>query len=227
MLKLIEGFIGIVIKKINNQNVSNKLSLEQTRQTSLDALKMVYYVIIGLAITEALSKALLDQKGNFLGGEIFMGDNLISFFLLLAFLFTIVRFIHGASIYLEMDKNLKTKWKLLWDFAGFVLHGAFFYLMAVSLKDVSTFLVSFGLMLLVDALWIILIGWKGYIKLEGTPLKWLISDFVIIVLLCGVWVISRTMTYVWPAVAILIIIAIGGAYADYSWNKRFYFPIET
>lgn len=138
----------------NRKSASNNLSKVETYQTSVEALKMIYYVIIGLAVTEALRITFVEQGEKF--SEI-KTENQTEILLLLAFLFTLVRFVHGASIHLEMDKkDLKTTWKPLWDFAGFVLHGSLFYMMAVSLKKLSNFLGLFALMVGVDAAWIAL-----------------------------------------------------------------------
>lgn len=207
----------------NRQDTSNTLDKKETYQTTIEALKMIYYVIIGLAIKEALSRTFLGREENFLGMEIFKGDNLITLFLLVAFLFTIVRFVHGASIHLEMAKKPEMRWKPLWDFAGFVLHGSLFYMMAISLKRISHFSVAFAFMVGVDAVWIIAIRIIGYIKkLDFVHREWLISDIVIILLLCLILPVMIKSDF-WLAIVILII-AILAAVVDYVWNMRFYFP---
>lgn len=91
------------------------------RDASRDALKYGYYVIIGIAITQALSHTFM-KDNNFLGMRVFKGDNLISFILLsVAFLPTICRFVHGASIHLAVDGISKKRYKPIVDFCGYCL----------------------------------------------------------------------------------------------------------
>ena len=86
-------------------------SAERVRQSSVDALKTVYYVIVGLAITVALDKTFL-KGGVFVGSECFT-KHVDGLFVLLAFLCTMCRFVHGASLHL--DRGLEKRWKPLFD----------------------------------------------------------------------------------------------------------------
>lgn len=185
----------------------SKLSAQETRHCSINALKMIYYVIIGLAFAKALTIVLKDG----------------SVILLFAFFFTICRFVHGASIHLRMDIDSEKRWKLLWDFFEFFLQASFFYLMAVSLESPKAFSLFFVFMLLGDASWLILLRLINYIDFDRTVKQWLLSDFLIIAGLFVIYIIDRTLACVWSVVLILII-AIVATFLDYFLNKDFYFP---
>lgn len=197
-----------------------KLSPEQTRQSSTNALKMVYYVIVGLAIAEALYRTFL-KGGSFLGLQVFGPNNLPSLILLFALLPTICRFVHGASIHLDMIS--KKRYKPLFDFIGFFIQASLFYLMAASLERPLVFSFLFGGMLLCDALWVIFLRLINYIDLGRTEKQWLWSDFCIIGVFVILYMIDQTMACVWSVVAILIV-TIVATFFDYFLNKDFYFP---
>lgn len=198
----------------------SKLSPQQTRQCSTNALKMIYYVIIGLAITEALYRTFL-KGGSFLGLKVFWQNNLPSTILLFALLPTICRFVHGASIHLDMISE--KRYKPLFDFIGFFIQGSLFYLMATSLEKPPVFSFLFGGMLLCDAFWLIFLRLINYIDLGWTEKQWLWSDFCIIGVFVILFIIDKTMACVWSEVAILIV-AIVATLFDYFLNKDFYFP---
>lgn len=197
-----------------------KLSPRETRQSSTSALKMVYYVIIGLAITEALYRTFL-REGSFLGLQAFASNNLSSTILLFALLPTICRFVHGASIHLDMISE--KRYKPAFDFIGFFVQASLFYLMAVSLERPLVFLFLFGLMLLSDALWLIFLRLIKYIDLSWTEKQWLGSDFCIIIVFIILYKIDKTIAYFWSAIAILIVASMA-TFFDYFLNKDFYFP---
>lgn len=181
------------------------LSRKDTIECSAETLKMVYYVIIGLAFAEALT--------TFSRGA--------SWILLLGLLATICRFVHGASIHLEMDRrNLAKRWKLLWDFIGFFLQASFFYLMACSLNTPVLFSKYFIFMLSCDAGWLVFLRTIKYIeKWEKTEKQWFWSDVIFVVLL----IISNIIKPVWH-ISIISIAAIVATIWDYFWNRDFYFP---
>lgn len=197
-----------------------KLSPLETRQSSKNALKMIYYVIIGLAITQALYRTFL-KEGGFVGLAVFGAKNFPCNVLLCALLSTIFRFVHGASIHLDMISD--KRYKPLWDFIGFFIQASLFYLMALSLENPFLFSVLFGVMLLCDACWLISLRLINYIDFDRTVKQWLWSDFLIIAGLVVIYIRDRTLACVWSVVLILII-AIVATFLDYFLNKDFYFP---
>jgi hypothetical protein len=197
-----------------------KLSPQETRRSSANALKTVYYVIVGLAITEALRRAFL-KEGSFLGWQVFARNNLTPTILLFTLLPTICRFVHGASIHLDMISE--KRYKPLYDFFWFFIQASLFYLMAVSLQKPIAFSFLFGFMLLFDAFWLIFLRVKRYIELSGTEKQWLWSDFCIVGALLAIYLMDTTMACIWSAVVILIV-AVVATVLDYFLNKSFYFP---
>ena len=199
-----------------------KLSAPETRQSSAKALKMVYYVIVGLAITEALHRTFL-KDGSFLGLQAFTLNNLTRTILLFALLLTVCRFVHGASIHLDMISE--KRYKTLYDFIGFFMQASLFYLMAVSLEKPIVFSSLFGIMLLFDAFWLIFLRMGNYIELDGTAKQWLWSDFCIVGALFVIYLTDTTMACI-CSVVVIFIVALAATFLDYFLNKNFYFPIS-
>lgn len=197
-----------------------KEDVRNRRVASRDALKYVYYVIIGIAITEALSRAFVDN-GVFLGGKIFIGSYRVPFILLFAFLPTICRFVHGASIHLDVISE--KRYKTIIDCIGFLLQAIFFYLMAVSLTKLVGFAVSLCAMLLFDAVWLIFLLSIKYITIDRTHKQWLKSDFIVIILLILSFFFLGNRELIW-SIYIAIIGSIA-AFLDYYLNRDFYFPV--
>ena len=198
-----------------------KLTTAQVRRSSANALKTVYYVIVGLAIAEALSRTFV-KHGLFIGLDCFKKENLPCFLLLCAFLPTICRFVHGASLHL--DAPSEKRFKPLINFCAFLMQGSFFYLMALSLDKLTTFIGFFGLMLLSDAIWLILLKAKGYLdELSAYANQWLRSDIFIIFSLVLIYLISRKTGSAWASLFILVISFLA-AIRDYWKNSGLYFP---
>ena len=195
---------------------------KQKRQCSVDALKTVYYVVIGLAITEALDRIFIEDK-SFIGLKVFEPDNLPSTMLLFAFLFTICRFVHGASIHLGVISD--KRYKPLVDFIGFFIQASLFYLMATSLGNPIMFLHVFLVMLFADASWLIFLRCIKYIDFDRTPKQWVYSDFLIIGVFVIIYSKDIAIAQVHSVVCILIV-AIVATIFDYIHNKDFYFPPE-
>jgi hypothetical protein len=202
---------------------------EQRRISSVTALKAVYYVIIGLAITEALARTFI-REGKFISLSVFNLTNLPTTFLLLALVPTICRFVHGASMHLDMEQN--KRYKLLFDFFGFLVQGALFYLMALSLNDPWAFAWLFILMLAGDVSWIKLLLVVKYTQPNLVMKQWLRSDITLIVLLIVLLilaellcpnVVNKEVTCICESV-ILLILAVLATVWDYVHNRDFYFP---
>lgn len=198
-----------------------KLTTDEVRQSSANAIKTVYYVIVGLAIAEALSRTFV-KHGLFIGLGCFKKENFPCFLLLCAFFPTICRFVHGASLHL--DAPSEKRFKPLLDFCAFLMQGSFFYLMALSLDRLTTFILFFGFMLLSDAIWLILLKAKGYLnELSEYANQWLCSDICTIVFLVLIYLISKKTENVWPSLFILVISSLSSI-IDYWRNRDLYFP---
>lgn len=198
----------------------------QTREASKNAIRVVYYVMIGIAITESLNRTFFGG-GVFLGFQVFENEHLYSTMLFFAFIPTICRFVHGASIHIDVhiERISEKRGKALIDLSGFFIQGAFFYLMATSLGKPVDFSSILGLMLLFDVLWILALRIFGYIELTKTKKQWLKSDGALIILLIILYRIDPNFTWIWSSFFILIAAWIAAIF-DYAINKDFYFPSQ-
>ena len=135
---------------------------------SKEALKSVYYVLIGIAVAEALNRVFL-ENGQFLGLSVLTAPYVARLLLLFAFLPTITRFVHGASIHLGVVGTHRLK--PLYDFIGFFLQAILFYIMALSIDNVIRFTGAFVLLLAADVLWILilrLVATQSWVSPKGS-----------------------------------------------------------
>ena len=201
---------------------------ESARQSSVGALKMVYYVILGLAITEALRRTFSEA---WLCEKVFDKKEMVSVLLLLAFVPTICRFGLGASLHLDVhftgqgSHSLKRA-KLGLDFVAFFFQALLFYLMAVTIEHPGLFMLFLFLMILFDAAWLVVLRCKKYIDWNWTETQWLVSDALIVVALFIIWCLARTMGSVGVAIAVCIV-AIVATVFDFCCNRNTYFPAVT
>lgn len=195
---------------------------EDRRKSSIEVLKMVYYVIIGLAIIGALSRTFLIE-GSFIGWQVFNEAHLPTTLLLLAFLPTVCRFVHGASIHL--DTSVTKRYKSIIDFVGFFMQASFFYIMALALRNPGDFIMAYILMLSVDFVWLVFLKIIKYIEDRDTAKQWMISDVVIIIVYLACYFLYRQIPNVWVVWCVMLV-SIIAAYLDYRLNKDFYFPWE-
>lgn len=189
---------------------------------STGALTMIYYVIVGLAITEALQNTFVKDEA-FLGVKAFCVPNLPKTLLLMALLPTICRFVHGASIHLGRTSN--KRYKPLVDFVGFFLQAAMFYLMALSLDTQRLFLLFFGVLLVFDTVWLITILRMRYCECRHTEVQWLVSNIVIMPILYGIFRVGKCTTGMVGA-WLVVVVAVLATIVDYIMNREFYFPSQ-
>ncbi len=198
----------------------NKNGINRIRESSKNALKAVYYVIIGLAIVEALQRTFV-QDGAFIGFKCF-SEHKSHFILLFTFLPTVCRFVHGASIHL--DESITKRYKTLIDFFGFSWQASVFYLMSLSLGKPKVFSILFFLMLSGDAIWLVVLRTIKYIdKLKKVEIQWISSDIIIIVILLIIYKLDDTMDSI-LALLFIFLVSLIATVLDYIMNKNFYFP---
>lgn len=183
---------------------------------------MIYYVIVGLAITEGLQKAFI-ENGNFIGVAAVSAGNLPRTLLFFALLPTICRFVHGASMHLGVlgDK----RYKPLVDFASSCFQAAMFYLMAFALSDVALFSMVFVILLSVDTAWLVFLRLTRYLECTPTTRQWLQSNIALIFLLVGILLSMKIIPNSTQSLLIAVV-AILATIWDYVANRDFYFPKE-
>lgn len=202
-----------ILKRISDEGPDSK----KTYDNSINALKTVYYVIIGLAITEALNRT-FTKDGTFIGREFF---NQNTFILMLAFMLTICRFTHGASIHLGGFSRRKQK--AIIDFVGFIIQGSLFYIMAIALDNPPWFLISFEAMLLIDVIWLMILKKGKFITMKSTENQWFKSDVVILVVFAIFYVLENSVSSIKMLLCILLTSFLA-TIIDYRKNWEFYFP---
>jgi hypothetical protein len=190
------------------------------RRVSAEALKMIYYVVIGIAITDALDLAFA-PGGKFLGGDMVTHERVPTFLMLAAFLLTIFRFVQGASIHLDTIHT--GSFKVLFDFLSFFIQATVFYVMALYLADRWFFCVLFIIIHVLDTVWLICLKLFGCIELTRTEIQWIVSNVAIAILLGGILycdpsVTSRYSSWMIAATALVAFVL------DYWMNWSFYFP---
>ena len=195
-----------------------------TRQASRDVLKSLYAILFGLAIREALNRGFLAKNANqeleFLGLEIFTERHLSAFLLCCAFLFTAIRFVHGASIHIHAVPSPKAKPVV--DFVGFLIQGAILYLMAVTVHMPTSFGWLFVILLIIDLAWLSILHYSGHHKITGTERQWIWSNVIMLIMILLVVFCSRASVSSIGS-AVIAVSSILAAICDYYSNRSFYF----
>lgn len=193
---------------------------EDALKCSTGTLMMIYYVIVGLAITEALHNTFLKDE-SLLGTRAFSAENLPRTLLFFALLPTICRFVHGASMHLGMISD--KRYKPLVDFIWFFLQASIFYLMAFSLDTLCLFSTFFCALLVFDTAWLILLRSIQYLKLGCTEIQWLVSNIVIIAFLMWLCIFGDRIPNM-TGTSLVLGVAVVATILDYVMNREFYFP---
>jgi len=156
---------------------------EAVRKATSDGLQRIYLIIIGLAITQALKQTLTDQKGIFLGASLEYRDNGVHVLLLIAFLFTIIRFAHGSILHLTALTG-GGRWQ--WDMFGSLFQAILFFVLGLTINKTSYFLFSFFLVLLIDSLWLFMLKPLGHLK--KMEKNWLISNAIVFIIFLALYI---------------------------------------
>jgi len=180
-------------------------------------LRAVYFVVVSLALREALNRTFLEDN-DFIGLHLVDHRHLPTTLLFAAFVPTAIRFVHGASIHIDLLSD--NRYKPLVDFCGFLIQSALLYLMAVTLHEPTDFVTLFVLMLMFDVLWLFALHATDYHRVDQTERQWLVSNtllaIVLLAALAGGVEWSATLG-IWFACTIATVL-------DYKMNRTFYFP---
>jgi len=181
---------------------------------SKETLKNIYFIIIGIAITEALNRTI-----------VMTNDLLTSVLSLIIYLPTIIRFTHGASLYL--DKIYEKRRNIAINFISFSFQSIIFYIMSLYLEESLIFLFLLLVMLFNDAFWILILVFKKYEEFDKTLKQWLRSDtvFALFIILSLIF-LAINLFFKYIGLILVLIYAIFATFWDYIRNREKYFPLQ-
>jgi len=195
--------------------------------SSVVHLQGLYTVLVGLALTEAIT-TLIDSKT-----DPPIHFEFIPYFL--AYLVTLVPIAHGALrhldvAYLENSSETPRRGALMVDWSLLFVEGCGLLVLALFIRHPETFLYIFTGLLAFDALWafIAYLAFSPDREKWTTEAKWAAINFVAAFFLVIVVIVLDAFSrhnpislYRW---AIVLLVAFGRTVWDYTWCWPHYFP---
>jgi hypothetical protein len=194
------------------------------RTRSVDNLQRLYTLVVGLALTESLRRLLATPPSIPLADAVAV----------IALVFTIVPFYHGANRYLDATyvtgERSARSGALMLDFIAIFIEGLLFFVLAVFVSNTSVFFTILAGLLLLDTVWVGLTKLTSTSEPEEGPsyTKWATANLIAAVaILVSVW--SNLLNWeFWPTEVVrsvaLVAIAIIRSAMDYLFVWKFYFP---
>lgn len=191
------------------------------RRRAVDNLLRLNTIVIGLALTEAVRKTLIETSVD---GRIAFQINWQLLYPLSMLISTLVCFYHGANRYLDntyiFDKTNQKKGSAIVDLFVFFMEAALFYLMALSLADGHTFIFWFLMLMLLDTIWLVAVYFKTNEIIFNQVKPWMIVNFFTFLIMGFIhWLIDHP-----NKVYFLFGLGILRTVIDYKSNWKFYFP---
>ena len=200
---------------------------QQNRDTSISALKAVYFVVIGLAITEAAKQCFTDANGKLDIPE----ETRPTIYLFLILAPTICRFVQGST--LHFDHRSGSFVESMLNYLGFMIQASAFFAMALSIGSPTpeNFFAAFFILLLADSAWIAVLTIVRKTRLSDVQKQWLKSDCVLSVIIVAGYIALRN----WPSecvswINVSIALFVASAVAtilDYKSNRDYYIPPQS
>ena len=129
---------------------------------SIDSLQRLYTIVVGLALTLALSGYLNPPPALNTSGATVPAETHIA--VLLIMIVTLVPFYHGANRHLDAthvfvaENDAPPRYALMIDFCALFAEGIFMVMMGLSIVNEGRFLSLFSVLLLID------IGWAAFAR---------------------------------------------------------------
>jgi len=200
---------------------------QQSRENSIKSLVNLYTVVIGVALSRAVV-GVVDAEGGL------QSVTLPATLLFLAFVATLVPFVHGAirhlyDAYLESDPSHIKDGALVFDFVLLFIHALAFVVLSNLLKKPGHFAWVLTILLSIDVIWGVFVIYGASSKSEyGAEKKWTLINFVFV----GTGITSLVLNNIYLtdaenplklAVPIAFACILRSA-IDYMWCRTFYFP---
>lgn len=197
-------------------------------RNSMAALRWLYTVVAGFAVTQAVRTFALDGSGH-LAIEVRVTAKVNpDFLVLLVFFSVVIRFAHGAMrhfyrSYEEREEGWLSYEPLI-DFFGLFGEALLFMLMAFALNEYDQFVLYYLGLLIVDTLWLLWIP-------PGDPpyRNWLVGNCIFMLIVLPTYIVWREIPWVardWMLVGALLVMTALHHVMDYvsPGNWEYYFP---
>ena len=204
------------MNQITNRNPEPKA----VRDATLDGLRRIYLIIIGLAIAQALTRAFTDHD-IFLAAKLLTTPHLVQLTLLVAFLPTAIRFAHGTMLHFSVLTGAR-KWRV--DMLVLLLQALLFFVAALALDDTPLFIFFYAIIYILDTAWLFIVSEFGH-PFERMERQWVVSNSCQLILIgLLILLVSRVG---FPVIGVGVLLAmgsLGATYWDYFHNSEHYFP---
>ena len=204
---------------------------KEDRERPIRHLQGLYTVVVGIALTVALTK-LIEQDGR-----IPINFNILPYFI--AYLFTLVPFYHGALRHLDItyfeDPDQQTKsGALMADWSLLFIESCVLLTMALLVASPVLFSYTLAVLLLFDTIWAFLahLAFSPLSSEQCAENKWAIINLITAVLLILAMVYIDSLDKIQKPVEIyrwVVILTVSAlrSIMDYYFCWSFYYPSST
>lgn len=191
-----------------------------TSERTARHLQDLYVVGAGLGVAIALGNMITNAESS-------PDLEVASVPVVFAFLATLVPFFHGAMLY--MDEEFTGAPIILIDFLALFSQTVLFFVMAEFIREPTSFVWSWVLLLLVDIVWICWLIWPRRTKGDARERRRRYVPWAVINLITILILVILVALVDWPLgpnlllAGILALVALARTTADYWWGRKVYF----
>jgi hypothetical protein len=177
------------------------------------ALRLLYFLIIGLAITKAVTSL-------FVINEQFRIPNGIDTWLFIVFISFVTRFFLGAYRVLSFDIDVELRRsKIIVDIIGFFVQALAFYVFALNYNHVVAAQWMIIIICAIDIVWLLFLAVFFQI-IDNTFTQWIIHNVIMVVFL------ALNLIF-WNNIALFVSASLIAFIVDFAFNHNFYFSIKS
>ncbi len=196
-------------------------------KASREGLRFSFYIVLGLALAEAVKKTVsIYELSTFrisnLWDFVLIKESITAEILLFIMFFTsLIRYCHGNTLCLVREPTDFRLRVLLTDIFFFIAQSLWFFVMALKLTEVRSFLIAFLGLVFFDFTWVIVkrFFWKD--KLPPST-EWIISSIFSILLVSYILIKDLALYYPLTVSYFIGFYGILLFFFDYGFNHAFY-----